>query len=114
MRIPRDRLRAESVSDTSNPTLRRWPKTELGLLRFCPHLDEPSLELLGLDAVLAATTLTSADAALGGPHVFGSLLKHHCRQDRETGTPRSAAWNAPPTDYLENLKHAIVAKSDLR
>jgi hypothetical protein len=84
-------------------------KTKLGLFRFCPYLYEPSLKLLGLDVVLTATTFTSADPALGGPHVFGSLLKHHCRQDRETGTPRSAAWNTPPTDYLEHLKHARAA-----
>ena len=51
----------------------------LWLLSFCPHFDDPSLELLGLDAVLAATTFTGADAALSGPHVFRSLLEHHCR-----------------------------------
>jgi len=88
---------------------RRWLTTELGFLRFCWQLDEPSLELLGLDAVLAATTFTGADAALGGPHVFRSILEHHRGQDRETGTPRSAAWNAPPTDYLETLWHAKAA-----
>lgn len=78
---------------------------ELALLRFCSHLDEPSLELPGLDAVLAATTFTGADAALGGPRVFGPLLKHHRGQDRKTGTPRSAASNTPPTDDMETAKH---------
>ena len=91
---------------TAYPTLVRGRTTGLGLLCFRAPLDEPSLELLGLDAVLAATTFAGADAALGGPHVFRSFLKHHHGQDCETGTPGSAAWNAPPTDYLETLKHA--------
>jgi len=62
-----------------SPSHVRWPMTELVLLSFCPHLDETSLELLGLDAVLAPTTFTCADAALGGPQVFGSFFKDHRR-----------------------------------
>lgn len=62
---------------TAYPTLVRGRTTGLGLLCFRAPLDEPSLELLGPDAVLAPTTFTCADAALGGPDVFGSFLKDH-------------------------------------
>ena len=71
--------------------------------------NEPSLELLGLDAVLAATTFAGADAALSRARVLRSFFERHRRQDRETGAPRSAARNTPPTDDLERLTQAKPA-----